>query len=92
MNYSAKGSSSWKSQGEEYAPAHSASSGAAPQGTAQAGPEAPQDEDAHSLDHILLTLVHEARTLGIPLCGEFITAARQAIAERLRKDAADIEE
>lgn len=91
MNYSARGSSSWKSQGEEYAPAHSASPSGAPHDSAQAGPESPQDEDARSLDHILLTLVHEARTLGIPLCGEFITAARQAIAERLRKDAADID-
>lgn len=79
MNYSAKGSSSWRSPGEEYAPAHSA---------VPADAEAPQDEDAHSLDHILLTLIHEARNLGIPLCGEFITAARQAIAERLRSDAA----
>lgn len=78
MNYSSKGSSSWGFPEEGYAPAHNVS----------VETPAPEGVDAHSIDHILVNLMQEARTLGIPLCGEFITAARQVLAERLAHDAA----
>ncbi len=84
MNYASGSGFSWDGPREEYASAHSP---APPLGGAD-GEATAEQADARSIDHILLNLMQEARSLGIPLCGEFIAAARQAIAERLARDAA----